>query len=91
MSAFTSGACGGSSTSSLQANSPPEYDTAPKISAPFNSDGDGVPDAFRYYDADWSSSDNPDGGEACTVPYLNYIALSDTNIDGSFTARIRLT
>ena len=91
VSAFTSGGCGGSSTSSLQADSPPEHDTAPKISAPFDSDGDGVPDAFRYYDAGWSGRDNPDGGEACTVPYLNYIASSDTNIDGTFTARIRLT
>lgn len=84
--AFTSGGCGGSS-GSLQADSS-EY----TFSAPFDSDGDCVPDVFGYYDAGWSDGqDAPADGEAYDVPYLNYIDSSDADIDGTFTAKIRLT
>ena len=88
--AFTSGGCGGSS-SSLQADSQDE-DTSPKISAPFDSDDDGVPDIFGYYPEGWSNgSKNPADGEAYTVPYLNYIDSSDADTDGTFTVKIHLT
>ena len=88
--AFTSGGCGGSS-GSLQADSP-EENTPPIVSAPFDSDSDGVPDVFGYYSAGWSSGqDGPADGEAYTVPYLNYIDASDADEYGSFSVRIHLT
>ncbi|MBQ7215776.1 MAG: hypothetical protein IJP54_05435 [Synergistaceae bacterium] len=81
---FTSGGCGGS-YGSLQADSPEGNNTI-TISAPFDSNGDGVHDVFGYYPEGWSSGqDDPADGEACTVPYLNYIDSSDTDIDGTFT------
>ena len=81
--AFTYGGCGGSSGSS-QGDSQAE-NTTPIVSAPFDSNGDGVPDVFGY------SLNLPANAAAYDVPYLNYIASSDADEDGSFTVRINLT
>lgn len=88
--AFTSGGYGGPS-GDLQGISPPE-DSTHTVSAPLDSDGDGVPDVFRYYGAGYSDGRSaPDDGRAYDVPYLNYIDSSDTEEDGSFSANIYLS
>ena len=88
--ALTSGGCGGGSSGDLQGDSPAE-DSPPQVSARLDSNGDGVPDVFGYYDASYSDGRNaPNDGRAYDVPYLNYIDSSDVEEDGSFTANIYL-
>ena len=88
--AFASGGCGGGSSSS-PAESPPSEDTTPTVSVELDSDGDGVPDVFGYFSEGYSNGRNaPGNGEAYDVPYLNYIASSDTDEQGNFTAKIYL-
>lgn len=88
--AFASGGCGGGSSSS-PAESPPSEGTTPTVSVELDSDGDGVPDVFGYFSEGYSNGRNaPGNGEAYDVPYLNYIASSDTDEQGNFTAKIYL-
>ncbi len=91
--AFMAGGCGGDSD--LSGGLPAEEDSppTPKVSAILDSNGDGVPDAFGYYDSDnYSDGRNaPSDGVAYDVPYLNYINSSDTEQDGSFSANIYLS
>ena len=89
--AFTAGGCGGGGSSGGGQEESPAENSPPKVSAPFDSNGDGIPDVFGYYDANYSDGRNaPSNGMAYDVPYLNYIASSDTDEDGSFTASIYL-
>ena len=91
---FAAGRCGGGGggeNSGSPSESPPSEDTSPQVSAELDSDGDGVPDVFGYFSEGYSNGRNaPGNGEAYDVPYLNYIASSDTDEDGTFTAKIYL-
>ena len=90
---FASGGCGGGGgeNSSSLSESPLSEDTTPQVSAEFDSDGDGVPDVFGYFSEGYSNGRNaPGNGEAYDVPYLNYIAFTDTDENEEFTTKIYL-
>ena len=90
---FAAGRCGGGSgeNSGSPSESPPSEDTTPQVSAEFDSDGDGVPDVFGYFSEGYSNGRNaPTHGEAYDVPYLNYIAFTDTDEKEEFTTKIYL-
>ena len=94
--AFMAGGCGGGGSDlavvPYTSQDPSEPAPTPGVPAIPDSDKDGVPDVFGYYDSDsYSDGRNaPNDGLAYDVPYLNYIHSADTEEDGSFTANIYL-